>query len=333
MSPKAVQYKTNSIIYFKGDLNEKVFILKGGRVNLVSNDIETGQEIHDMIQTGEFFGVKSALGKYPREETAMVLQDASVIAFSVPEFEQLVLQNTRIIMKMLKVFSNQLRRTHKQVQNLLNADTQGENPESGLFKIGEYYLKNKKYPQALYVFRRYLTYYPSGKHAQEVPNYIAMAEGKAQNMTVSPPPASLGTSGGEGGSGSTGQMSDVAKEYYNAVSLFSQQKFSEALVEFRKILNNSGDEEYVAKSMFEMGRCYFSTNDFDQCIKQFTMLIQKYPKHPDLMDGLLYVGNCYEKKGENERAVSFYNKILKMSPPDSSAYRKAKKAINKLEAG
>ena len=104
MSPKAVQYKTNSIIYFKGDLNEKVFILKGGKVNLVSNDIETGQEIHDMIQTGEFFGVKSALGKYPREETAVVLQDASVIAFTVPEFEQLVLQNTRIIMKMEKTW-------------------------------------------------------------------------------------------------------------------------------------------------------------------------------------------------------------------------------------
>jgi TolA-binding protein len=256
-----------------------------------------------------------------------VLQDASVIAFTVPEFEQLVLQNTRIIMKMLKVFSNQLRRTHKQVQNLLNADTQGENPETGLFRIGEYYLKNKKFPQALYVFRRYLTYYPSGKHAQEVPNYIAMAEGKAQNMPSRPAAANTGSES------SSGTMSDVAKDYYNAVSLFSQQKYSEALVEFRKILNDGSDEEYVAKSMFEMGRCYFSINDFDQCIKQFTTLIQKYPKHPDLMDGLLYVGNCYEKKDESERAVSFYNKILKMASADSSAHRKAKKALHKMEGG
>jgi len=215
------------------------------------------------------------------------------------------------------------------VQNLLNADTQGENPETGLFRIGEYYFKNKKYPQSLYVFRRYLTYYPSGKHAQEVPNYISMAEGKAQNIPTGPAAATSST----GVDSTAGTMSDVAKDYYNAVSLFSQQKYSEALVEFRKIMNDGSDEEYEAKSMFEMGRCYFSTNDYDQCIKQFTTLIQKYPKHPDLMDALLYVGNCYEKKDEDERAVSFYNKILKMAPADSSAHRKAKKALHKMEAG
>lgn len=73
MSPKAVQYKANSIIYFKGDTSERVYILKSGKVSLKSNDIETGQEMQEMIQMGEFFGVKSALGKYPREETAIVL--------------------------------------------------------------------------------------------------------------------------------------------------------------------------------------------------------------------------------------------------------------------
>ena len=59
MSPKAANYKANSIVYFRGDVNERVFILKGGRVVLKYNDIETGQEMQDLIQTGEFFGVKS----------------------------------------------------------------------------------------------------------------------------------------------------------------------------------------------------------------------------------------------------------------------------------
>ena len=58
MSPKAVQFKANSIIYFQGDLTERIYILKSGKVTLKSTDIETGQEIQDMIQTGEFFGVK-----------------------------------------------------------------------------------------------------------------------------------------------------------------------------------------------------------------------------------------------------------------------------------
>ena len=134
MSPKAVNYKSNSIVYFKGDLNERVYILKSGKAILKYNDIETGQEMQDLIQTGEFFGVKSALGKYPREETALVVSDAAMVQFTVPEFEQIALKNTRIIMKMLKVFSNQLRRIHKQVRNLISTGEQA-NPETGLFNI------------------------------------------------------------------------------------------------------------------------------------------------------------------------------------------------------
>ena len=87
------------------------------------------------------------------------------MVFSVPEFEQLATKNTRIITKMLKVFSNQLRRIHRQVQNLLVSEEQ-VNPETGLYKIGEYYLKNKRYAQALHAFKRYLVYYPSGAYAR-----------------------------------------------------------------------------------------------------------------------------------------------------------------------
>ena len=156
-------------------MNERVFILKSGKVVLNYTDIETGQDVHDLITTGEFFGVKSALGRYPREETALVLQDAGVIAFSVPEFEQLAMKNTRIILKMLKVFSNQLRRIHRQVQNLLFSEEQTD-PETGLYKIGEYYLHIKHYSQALYAYKQYLVYYPTGAYAQDVAKKIQLAE-------------------------------------------------------------------------------------------------------------------------------------------------------------
>ena len=93
MSPKAVQYRANSIIYFKGDQSDRIFLLNSGKVSLSSVDIETGQEVRDMIKMGEFFGVKSALGRYMREETAIVMQDAAVMVFSVPEFEQVASKN------------------------------------------------------------------------------------------------------------------------------------------------------------------------------------------------------------------------------------------------
>ncbi|MBN2050705.1 MAG: tetratricopeptide repeat protein [Spirochaetales bacterium] len=321
--PKAVQYKANSIVYFQGDINENVYILKTGKVGLRYSDIETGQEINDLIQTGEFFGVKSALGKYPREETAIVLQDSAMLVFTVPEFEQVCLNNTRIIMKMLRIFSNQLRRIHKQVRNLISSGEQ-LNPETGLFRIGEYYNNRGNFKQAMYAFRRYLTYYPTGKYANEATENLQRAEGKVQAGAGRSPSSSSAPASGR-------EMSDIAKSYYNAVSLFSQQKLPEALKEFQKIINESDSAEYSAKSHFEIGRCFFALNDFDRCIQHYTAMIQKYPKHPDLVEALFFVGNCYEKKKDMAKAGSFYSKILSMAQDDTPVYRKAKRALDGLK--
>jgi len=332
VSPKAIQYRTNSIIFFKGDISDKVYILNSGKVSLNYIDIETGQEVHDLIKTGEFFGVKSAFGRYPREETAVVLQDSAVIAFSVPEFEQLISKNTRIIMKMLKVFSNQLRRIHKQVQNLLYAEEQ-VNPETGLFRIGEYYLTNKKYNQALYAYKQYLVYYPSGVHSAEATKKIETAEEFLQKY---------GQGKGPAGSGQknkavvdkpqkTKELSNVAQSYYNAVSLISQQKYEPAYSEFRKIIEQGNDEEYLAKSQFEMGRCLFFMQKYQDCINSFTNLIQKYPTHPDLKDALFFVGKCYQALGDSSKAEGFYKKIMSMTSEEEPLYRKVKKALRTVK--
>ena len=332
MSPKAIRYKANSIIFFKGDVSDKIYILKSGKVSLNYTDIETGQEIHDLIKTGEFFGVRSALGRYVREETAIILADSDVIAFSVPEFEHLAYQNTRVIVKMLKVFSTQLRRIHKQVQNMIYSEEQTK-PETGLYRIGEYYIKNKRYTQALYAYKRYITYYPSGQYAADVTRKIESAEenlqkygqgrGPKETMADSPQEMERPTKPRE--------LSELAKLYYNAVSLVSQQKYQEAFGEFKKIATAGEDEEYVAKAQFEMGRCLYYLKQYDTCIKSFTVLIQKYPKHPELAEALFFVGKCYEEKEEGPKAKGFYDKILTLIKEEDPLYRKVKKSVRELE--
>ncbi len=331
MSPKAMQYKANSIIFFKGDVSDRIFILNSGKVSLNYTDIETGQEVHDLIATGEFFGVKSALGRYPREETALVLTDSAVIGFTVPEFEQLVMQKTRIIMKMLRVFSNQLRRIHKRVQNMLVAEEQLK-PETGLYRIGEYYLKNKRYSQALYAYQRYLVYYPSGRYAEDVNRKVRIAEEYLQKYGQGQGPApSPGSQAEVSRPEKTREMSDVAKQYYNAVSLLSQQKFQDAFGEFKKIVTADLDEEYTAKARYETGRCLYYLKQYDTCIQAFTALIQRYPKHPELAEALYFVGKCYEEKGELSRAQGFYNKILTLVREENPLYRKVKKALRETQ--
>ena len=323
-------FKANSVIYFRGDVSDKIYILKSGRISLNSNDIETGQEIHDYIKTGEFFGVKSAMGKYPREEDAVVLSNTTVIQFSVPEFEAVVSQNTTLIMKMLKVFSNQLRRIHVKVSSLLAEDEQVD-PEAGLFNNGQYYLGKKRYQQALYAFRRYLTYYPSGTFHAKANEYALKAEQFAQQYGAGKGPSIQGLDTGGSTSASKPdagrQMSDSAKEYYAAVSVFSQQQYAEALRAFKRIAEQSADEEFRIKSLFEIGRCFFSLKQYDNCIKHFKSLIQRHPKIPELADALFHIGQSYAEKGDEEKATSFFQKILSMPGTSETVLRKVRRAV------
>lgn len=189
--PKVGNYRANSVIYFQGDVvSDRIYVLQQGKVSLNYTDIETSKDVREVIQTGEFFGVKSALGKYPREENAVVLSDAQVLVFTVPEFEIFAQKQTRIIMKMLKVFSDQLRRVHRQVDNLFEKSEE-QSPEAGLFKAGEYYLKARQYTQAKYVFSRYLTYYPAGKLAEQASRYLEAAESGAVKYGDGKGPAPL----------------------------------------------------------------------------------------------------------------------------------------------
>ena len=353
MSPKAVQYRANSIIYFKGDTSDRVYLLNSGKVSLNYIDIESGQEVHDLIKMGEFFGVKSGLGRYPREETAVVLQDSGVMAFTPAEFEQLAAKNTRIITKMLKVFSNQLRRIHRQVQTLLVSDAQ-ENPETGLYKIGEYYLKNKRYGQALHAYKRYLVYYPSGSYAGDVTNKIVQAEefvsrygaGGPAAAASRPVPARRPEEPQEAPSGvpsgapseaalqeKTAELSDTAQAYYNAVSLVSQEKYLDAFKAFKKILEAGADQEYGAKAEFEMAKCLFHLKQYDNCVRSFSSIVQKYPKHPDMREALFFVARSYEEKGEGAKAGGLLKKIVTMAGEDDPIVRRARKALKAMEGG
>lgn len=333
--PRAVNYKANSIVYFEGDKNDNIYILQNGAIVLRFHDLESGSEIQEYIKTGEFFGVKSALGRFPKEETAQVIKDSTVLVLTIPEFEALALKNSRIIIKMLKVFSNQLRRIHKQVRNLLSTSKAGEpressvDSETGLFKIGEYYLKNRKYEKAKYVFDRYLEYYPNGVHSQKAATFSHEA---AQCMQGKAPSSIITQTKDEADYDSFEQdVSELTKKYFQGVSLFNQEKYELALRVFKEVNKEGVETEHGIKSISDIGKCYFYLKRWDECIKQFTYMIQTFPKHPDLIEALFYVGSCYQEKGDLAKAKGFYSKILTMAKNDTQIYRKANRALKTLE--
>ena len=326
--PKPFQYSSGSLIYFHGDPAEKIFILQTGKVSLVYQDIETGTDVRDPVQPGEFFGVKSALGHYPREENAVALSDTTVMVFTVPEFEAVATANSRIIMKMLKVFSNQMRRVHRQVSKLMANEEQP--PADGLFNVGEFYLKNKRFSLAKHVFSCYLTFYPTGKDALQASKNLEIAESALSNYGDGRGPSVAFSNDAPVQSASSEK---TAKVYNDAVSLISQGKYQEALASLKLIADSSAGPEWIAKASFETGRCMFLLNKFDECLKYFTNMLTKYPKHPEFKDAMFIIGQCNEKLGRKDQAAAFYKKILSMcGGEDDDMAARVKKALGAMGA-
>ena len=158
--PKKIAFAKGSIIYFEEDKDDRIFILQKGLVVLSSTDVETGAPVTEYAREGEFFGVKSAFGRFPREETATVVADSLVIAMSVAEFEQLFSSNKQIIMKMLRVFSNPLRAVHKKSEQILGSG-EGVNPQAGMASVAQCFYDEEQYRSCCDICLKFLKLYPN----------------------------------------------------------------------------------------------------------------------------------------------------------------------------
>ena len=180
--PKAMNYTKGSIIYFSGDKDERIFILQKGSIILTSIDLETNAPITEYIRQGEFFGVKSALGHFPREETATVVSESLVISLSVAEFEAMFSNNKQIIMKMLRVFSNQLRCLHRKTESVLNSLNEiGQ--EKGMLAVAQSFYDEESYKPCCDVCLKFLKRFPHSSLKEEVANLYTAAKKRFELQT------------------------------------------------------------------------------------------------------------------------------------------------------
>lgn len=180
--PKAMQYTKGSIIYFEGDYDERIFIMQSGAVLLTSTDIESGQPVSEQVKNGEFFGVKSALGHFAREETATCLVPTVAVTLTVSEFEILFSNNKVLIMKMLRVFSNQLRSIHKKTESILNKTP--EDNQSGMIAVAKSFYDDEQYRSACDIYEKFLARYPNTNRKEEVQKLYKDAKLRQQKLAA-----------------------------------------------------------------------------------------------------------------------------------------------------
>ena len=326
-------YKAGAVIYFEGDKAEEIFVLKSGVVTITYRGIESLAFVTERLNVGDFFGVKSVLGNFKREETAQVKADSTVLVLSMQEFEELAAKNIGLVLKMLKIFSTQLRKIGKQATAILSSSIQVSEPSNSLFNLGEYFLKTRKFDHALYAFHKYIEYYPNGPNVSTAHKHIEMAkkgESPVKTATDSTDTESTGEIDRNQMEKVTG---DEAKSVYNeAKELMTSSHFSEALEKLKQIDEKSfksTDHELFESITYERSLCLYEIGSYEDSVDAFTNFIKDNPKTAKMKTALFHIGKSYQALDDTARAINFFKKVSGL-PPSEKINEEAKKLIKEL---
>ncbi len=161
---KVENYLANSFIMIEGKKNvNNFYIIRSGKVKVKKENPVAGEEPFTIFGPGDFFGVVSCMSSHARIETAIALENVSLISVERELFGLLIQKNPAVAMKIIRFFSRKLRDFDQSITKLTLKNNVEEDP-SHLFNIGEYYIKKKVFNHAIYAYQRYLQYCPNGEN-------------------------------------------------------------------------------------------------------------------------------------------------------------------------
>jgi len=155
---KVENYLANSFVIVEGKKNANNFyIILKGKVKVAKENPVMSTEPYSILGPGDFFGVVSCMSAHARIESAVALENVSLISVEREKFGLLIQKNPTVAMKIIRFFSRQLRDFDQAITNLTFKNVATEDP-SHLFNIGEYYVKKKVFNHAVYAYQKYLQY-------------------------------------------------------------------------------------------------------------------------------------------------------------------------------
>jgi len=164
---KVENYLANSFIIIEGKKNSSNFyIILKGRVKVTKENPVTAEEPYKVLGPGDFFGVVSCMSTHSRIETAIALDNVSLISVEREMFGLLIQKNPTVAMKIIRFFSRKLRDFDQAITKLTFKNVVTED-SSHLFNIGEYYIKKRSINHAIYAYQKYIHYCPSGPHRDQ----------------------------------------------------------------------------------------------------------------------------------------------------------------------
>lgn len=163
---KTARYSKNSVLYFRWDQSQYIYLIREGTV-VLTNDI-INPNSNGKYKKGDFVGLYAALGNFPYQEDAISETDVEVMMFSVDEFETLIANKPNLSLQLLQMLSHELRNTHTKAKRILTDSSAKVDNVHGLFSYVKLYTETGEIDKAKYVSQQFLKMYPNHSLTSEV---------------------------------------------------------------------------------------------------------------------------------------------------------------------
>ena len=107
-----------------------------------------------------------------------------------------------------------------------------------------------------------------------------------------------------------------AREYFDqGARYFTEQNFTQAGLEFQKVLDLHPESEWADNAQFTLGLIYEKAGDYQKAVEELKKVIENYPKGDKAPNALFGMGEIYEKKlGNNSQAMDAYSQLVSKYP-------------------
>ncbi|MBV7273879.1 Crp/Fnr family transcriptional regulator [Clostridium sp. PL3] len=118
------RYKKGQMIFFEGDVSDKLYIVNKGKVKIFKYTKEGKEQILYILTDGDFVGELSLLKKTKVEFNAEALEDTAICALTKENFDKIIEKNPEITFKILEVVHDRLINLENLVQRLSTKDVE-----------------------------------------------------------------------------------------------------------------------------------------------------------------------------------------------------------------
>jgi len=114
----AKKYPKNAVIINEGDVSNSLYVIASGSVKIFLTD-DRGKEVTLNVQgEGEFLGELALLDSQPRSASVQTLEPCEFIVISKHSFDQCLLSNPAMALKMMSALTKRVRILTDNVKNL-----------------------------------------------------------------------------------------------------------------------------------------------------------------------------------------------------------------------